>query len=77
MVVKEFRGECRGVQLTQRGRNDKHVMFKFLTEDDGNWFVSGQECSSHWMKDLMLQMSLAVCWCEENCTKTEWGYEFK
>ena len=35
----EFKGECKGIQLTKRGENDSHIVVSILTEDDENVII--------------------------------------
>ena len=41
-----FLGELVGIMLTKRDRNDPHVMFQIMIEDDGGWFPYDQSGSS-------------------------------
>ena len=63
-MVKEFKGECKGIRLFPRGVNDNHICIVILTEDDGNWFVSDHYFSSFWTDDLIKQLQLAKAYME-------------
>lgn len=74
-----FKGGCVGIKLTARADNDQHILFSFMTEDDGYWFdtLEGSGWSSYWwedLKDVMLKVENAL---SKHAKKTEWGYEFK
>ena len=45
-VVITFFGELHGVRLVERGKNDPHICFEILAEDDGHWFASDGSASS-------------------------------
>ena len=87
MIIKDFKGSCKGVRLTQRGVNDKHICIQILTEDDGNWFVDGKNSfSTSWMEDLQEQLELAKSWMgtqipdmgtEEWQKNIQYGWRFK
>lgn len=74
-----FLGECKGIALTRRGKDDPHVCMSILTEDDEQWFESSNPSSSYWMKDLQEQLNNAIEWIEKNCDKDPdgFGYVFK
>ena len=75
---RTFLGSCLGIGLKERGQGDNHVCIVILTEDDENWFVSRSgSFSSYWLPDLEEQIAAAKLWMEQNCTKDEWGYNFK
>lgn len=42
-----------GVDLVQRGPNDKHVCIQIMTEDDGYWRASDVKLSSSWIDHLL------------------------
>ena len=42
-VSREFKGDCMGVRLVQRGPDDKHICFQLLVEDS----------SSYWLDELI------------------------
>jgi len=77
MIQLDFKGECKGVRLVQRGKTDKQVCIQIITEDDGNWSVDGGAFSSYWFDDLQTQLNAAKAYMDANCTKGQWGYEFK
>ena len=45
-------GACHGVGFVKRGKDDNHLCFKFLVEDDENWFPMEYESSTWWFKEL-------------------------
>lgn len=49
----EILGDCFGVRLEQRGRNDKHVLVRLLSEDDEHWIESDYTISSYWLDDML------------------------
>lgn len=71
-------GKISGVLLSKRGKDDHHVTITFIGEDDGHWFVSRHEIrfSNYWLADRMKVLKLAKQYMENNCVKTEWGWEF-
>lgn len=69
-----FLGKCKGIALSRRGKNDPHVMFTVLTEDDGNWFASNGPTSLYWMMELQQQMNASVLWLRENADVSPDGY---
>ena len=52
----EFKGQCKGIRLSKRGRNDNHICIQILTEDDDNWFASAEPFSSSWIDELITQL---------------------
>ena len=65
-TLAEFLGSCFGVILTRRGREDPHICFQIVVEDDGNWFVSENGGDSYWLAELHEQMGRAIEWCKNN-----------
>ncbi len=81
-VITNFRevflGAIHGVLLFERGRNDPHVVFEIISEDDGHWFYDAGVCGSvFWLPSLIELLKQVHQWCEENCTKVKEGWEFK
>jgi hypothetical protein len=57
-MTVEFKGECKGVLLKPRGKDDPHVLVSILTEDDEHW--SEHDCfSSYWLDELIDQLQQA------------------
>lgn len=75
---KVFCGTCKGIGLKERGKNDSHVTFVILTEDDEQWFVSKEPSSTAWIIDLQDQIDEAIMWLEQNAeTDGMHGWKFK
>ena len=74
-----FLGDCFGVLLEQRGKNDKHICFRFLTEDDETWSISKNGFSSYWLPEAQEQITAALEWMKNNAIKDSngYGYSFK
>lgn len=72
-----FLGTCHGIALVPRGKNDNHICFYILTEDDGVWFVSNNMGSTYWLHDLKKQLQQVEKWLSENAIKVDYGYMFK
>ncbi len=78
-----FLGDCLGVALRPRGRDDNHIMINVLMEDDETWFIGGSvDCSSYWIDDLIEQVNKANEWMKENALPDTYpngvcGYKFK
>jgi hypothetical protein len=65
--IKEFKGECVGIRLTQRAENDLHICFTTLVEDDENWYEKdGGSFSSHWLNENISVLQEAKDWLEKN-----------
>lgn len=62
MIIKEFKGQCKGVRLVPRGINDPHICVQIITEDDENWFESDKSFSSAWLDELIEQLQEARVW---------------
>ena len=77
--TKAFFGGQFGIALAPRGKDDPHVCFYILTEDDGTWFVKNEGgASSFWIPDLISIIKEAETWMANNCIKDGgWGYNFK
>jgi hypothetical protein len=77
-----FLGHSKGIGLRVRGKDDLHVCFLILTEDDESWFASHNSFSSHWAPELIAQLQAAVSWCEAHCEPDinngiQYGWRFK
>jgi hypothetical protein len=66
---KIFLGRIAGVVLRERrgGKNDNHIIFEMINEDDGYWFPGDPIASSYWFDDYIAVLSAAKKWCEKNC----------
>lgn len=70
-------GEQFGIEFRKRGISDSHVCLFLLTEDDEFWHQVGNGFSSHWLDDLIQQLTLAKQFMEKNCVKNvNGGYSF-
>lgn len=76
-VVMFFKGSCAGVVLHKRGKNDNHICFQPLVEDDENWFLSKNGYSTCWFDDLMKQMEHARAWLQQYAERGDWGFSVK
>jgi hypothetical protein len=56
--MKEFKGDCMGVRVKERGENDSHLQVTLLVEDDENWFEK-QTFDSYWIDELIEQLECA------------------
>lgn len=76
---KLFLGKCHGVILRKRGRNDSHVCFQLIVEDDEQWFMSKSGISSsYWLDDCISVLQAAKEWIEKNCKPDgNHGWKFK
>lgn len=81
---KVFIGHQFAVGLRPRARQDRHVCFTILSEDDGTWFLSsGEGSSSYWLPELLQVLEEAREWCISNCDLDEaadgeaWGWKFR
>ena len=75
-TLAEFLGQCFGVILVKR--NDLHIGFNIVVEDDGNWYYfnngggsdsyskGGGDSDSGWLTELHAQMGYAIGWCKEH-----------
>jgi hypothetical protein len=84
----EFKGECMGVGLRERGSSngDNHVMIVLMTEDDENWFEK-DILSSHWLDELINMLQTAKSYMQTNCdpdiyeiapgNSRQYGFKFK
>lgn len=77
-VVKLFLGDVCGVRLVLSGvkSNEKHICFQILGEDDGYWFVRGDDhcISSYWIKDMHEVINAAYSWCVSECERDSDSY---
>ena len=80
---KVFVGRQFAVGLRPRAKQDRHVCFTILSEDDGTWFLSsGSGSSSYWLPELVQVLEEAKAWCAANCDLDEangkvWGWKFR
>ena len=75
---RTFKGGCIGVALSERGKDDPHVMINVLVGDDTNWFTKA--CvSSFWLDEMIEMLETA----REHLKKHQepdpdgYGYQFK
>ena len=74
-VKQVFKRNCFGVILSARGKDDPHVCFTIIVEDDGNWFVSKNgQSSSFWLPELIGVLAEVDDWLADNCTKESGGF---
>ncbi len=75
----EFKGNCKGVRLEKRGKNDNHIKVILLTEDDDNWF-EGDSFSSFWIDELIEKLIQAKKFIETQepdiYDGVQYGYKF-
>ena len=91
--IKEFKGECMGVRLSERNssyyepgmvlgdsKDDKHIMVEIMVEDDDNWFVK-ESMSSAWLDELIEQLQMARKFMDTQKPDiyqgTQYGWKFK
>ncbi len=79
-----FLGQCFGIALVPRGKEDKHICFIVLVEDDENWFVSSNGGSSSWLPELGRVVAKANRWCRTHADpdissldNRQYGYKFR
>lgn len=65
-TIIAFTSGCHGVALSTRGVEDRHFMVTYLTEDDGNWFVTEGGTSSHWVPSIVMLFQTAHDWLLKN-----------
>ena len=82
-MEKEFKGNCKGIKLTKRKRNenDNHICVQILTEDDGDWFASCNSFSSYWIDDLIEQLKITKAYIEtqepDMYNGKQYGWKFR
>jgi hypothetical protein len=75
----QFRGNCMGVKLRERGPNDPHITVILEVEDDENWY---EQCdfSSYWLDELIEKLQQAKKFCEsqepDNYENHQYGWKF-
>ena len=81
---REFKGDCIGVQLTERGPDplDKHIVINLLIEDDENWFESGFSVSSAWIDETIEMLEEARWYMKDHADPDitdgkQYGWKFK
>jgi len=77
-----FLGNIMGVVLRNRKKDDPHVVFQIISEDDEYWFLSTNSSSSHWLEDYRQVLAEVDRWCNENCEpdmykEIQCGWKFK
>lgn len=74
-----FLGECHGISLTKRGKEDPHICIQLLTEDDGYWSSNANNFSSFWLPEFISVMKEVEKWLSENAEieKDGYGWKFK
>ena len=76
-VVHVIKGDCVGIALFQRGKNDSHICWQLLVEDDGSWYVSEYGHSSFYIPDLEGVISKMQDWLKKNAVFEKYGWELK
>ena len=80
-MEKEFKGRCKGVKLTKRGKDDNHICLQIITEDDDSWFPSDIPFSSSWIDELIQQLQFAKKYIETHepdiYEGRQYGWKFK
>lgn len=79
----EFKGNCIGVRLEERGPNDPHICFTLMVENDENWFDK-MSVSSYWLDETIAVLQVAKDAIErrgepdiDEKTGGTYGYKFK
>ena len=81
VAAKElFLGKCVGIALTNRIPGDRHICFRWLTEDDGNWFPGRNSWSTYWITEAADVINEVRDWLETHAVPdvpagTIWDYE--
>lgn len=75
-------GECNGVLLSKKGRDDDHIVVHLIGEDDGFWFISDSLGSSGWHDDFQNVMNCLAMYYKKECVPdmydgVQYGYRFK
>ena len=71
----EFLGNCIGVRLKDRGKDDKHQLIVLLIEDDENWYEKVQ-FSSFWLDEAIAILKKAKKYLKNNYAKDKDGFGF-
>lgn len=74
-TVALFLGNCHGVRLVHRRKDDTHIIYEILCEDDGHWFVSDGGGSSYWLSELIELLQYVHKWMKENLVKDGCAYK--
>ena len=71
-------GEISGILISERSKGDNHAKINFLSEDDGNWFLSENHgMSSFWFEDYLKLIEKANDFLNtDNFVKREYGFYF-
>lgn len=72
--MKEFKGECFGVALSDHDVDDKHQCFSLLVEDDGIWHEK-MSMSTFWIDEAIAMLQAAKAFLDATCDKGVWGYD--
>ena len=71
------KGECFGIVIHERGKDDPHITISIIVEDDENWAITKTaSMSSFWLSDFKNVLNEADKWIQENCTKDPLGFGF-
>lgn len=64
-----------GILLTERGKEDPHIVWHYIGEDDGRYFLKkGKDAvSSAWLPDLISCLKEVLSWVRANSVPDEAG----
>lgn len=80
---REFKGNCIGVRLEERGGpSDRHICFKLLIEDDENWIETDFSVSSGWIDETIKMLQAARAHMKDHAQPDitegrQYGWKFK
>ena len=73
--VHTIYGVQTAVCVYTRGKDDNHLCFIPLIEDDENWYVSKNGLSTFWLNDFCKVMRETDSWLKRNAFSGKWGWE--
>jgi len=82
-MKREFKGNCIGVLLKERGGAiDRHICFSLLIEDDGEWRETDFSVSSSWIDETIEMLQAARSHMKDHASpdvvdRRQYGYRFK
>lgn len=68
-----FTGDCIGVSIKDRGRDDPHQCVEIFVEDDELWHLK-ISMSSFWLDEMIAKLVATREYLDQNTVKGVWGY---
>ena len=78
-VIHTVSQNCVGIAIYLRGKEkeDRHLCWTVIVEDDENWFVSRNGISTAWLHELEISLPIVRRWLNDHAVRTKWGWALR